>query len=140
MVEIINYTEEKINSVFLGKIVGAVLLGEKKPGMVSLVITTPQKIKKINKLYRKKNEPTDVLSFATHFKEFRGKFVQLGEIFICPKIIKKTAKTYKTNYQKEFSRALIHGTLHLLGYRHKKKKEKDLMKRREEKHLKKFFK
>lgn len=76
---------------------------------VSVAIVSPLEIKKINQQYRKKNKVTDVLSFLYEKKQ--------GEIVICYAQVKKQAKANKIPIKKEFARMLIHGCLHLLGYR-----------------------
>ena len=114
MVEVNNLTAFKIGENFLKKIIGRVLKGEKrKKSELSVVLVSPQKIKTLNKKYRRKNKVTDVLSFL---------YDNSGEIVICPAEVKKNAKKFKTNFKKELARVLIHGTLHLLGYNHEAKK------------------
>ena len=92
---------------------------------ISLVFVNENKIKEINRRYRQKNEATDVLSFEG-----------LNEIFICPAAVKRQAKKLKNPFRSELMRVLIHGILHLKGYRHKKsKKEAERMEGLEEKIL-----
>ena len=44
----------------------------------------------------------------------------VGEVIICLREVKKNAKKYKSTFEKELVRILIHGLLHLLGYNHEK--------------------
>ncbi len=69
-------------------------------------------IQKLNKKYRKKDKPTDVISLEKT-KGFRGDF---SEVVICPKFVKEKSKGL--NIKKELTRALIHGVLHAIGYDH----------------------
>lgn len=79
---------------------------------ISIAILSPLEIKKLNKIYRKKDKVTDVLSFNLDDKNI------LGEIVICLEQAKKQAKEKKTSLQAELKLLVAHGTLHLLGYDH----------------------
>lgn len=78
--------------------------------------------KKINQSFRKKNYATDILSFAGDLEE------SLGELVICPQVLKKQAKEHKLSFSEELGYMLIHGVLHLMGFDHEKtKKEAKVM-------------
>lgn len=66
--------------------------------------------KKINRQFRNKNYPTDILSFQTGSG--------LGELLICPKVLQVQAKEQGHSFDKELTYMLIHGVLHLLGFDH----------------------
>jgi len=142
MLQITNLTTNKFDEAFLNKVVSLVLEKENKNGTISLVFVGPNRMRKLNCKYRKKNKMTDVLSFpqtkVEGFVEPETNF--LGEIVICPRAIKKLAKRENLDYQKELIRTLIHGILHLLGYNHIKKEEAEEMKKKEETYLKLIFK
>ena len=104
----------------------------KKNHEFSILLTNDKKMKYLNLKFRKKNKPTDVLSFPIKIKEKKRLYV--GDIAISYEIIKKRSK--KTNFFLEFDKMWIHGYLHLIGYDHKKlndfkkmfKKEKLILK------------
>ena len=104
----------------------------KKNHEFSILLTNDKKMKYLNLKFRKKNKPTDVLSFPNKIKEKKRQYV--GDIAISYEIIKKRSK--KTNFFFEFDKMWIHGYLHLIGYDHKKlndfkkmfKKEKLILK------------
>ncbi|MFA5729658.1 MAG: rRNA maturation RNase YbeY [Candidatus Paceibacterota bacterium] len=132
MIEINNLSEKyrKIDTVFLKKVATKVLKEEKNKKKIelSIAIVNPQEIKKLNKEYRKKNKPTDVLSFG----EIGG---DITEIVICPEEVEKNGKDFK----KELTLVLIHGILHLLSYDHEKtKKEAEKMFQKQEEYLSKI--
>ncbi|MCC2678002.1 MAG: putative metal-dependent hydrolase [Pseudobdellovibrio sp.] len=96
------------------------LLTSKKE--LTVVLLSPQQMKKINFQYRKKNKPTDILSFAG------VEPVSLGELLLCPSVLKKQAKEHDHSMQAETFYMLVHGLLHLLGYDHEASaKEEKLM-------------
>ncbi len=139
MIQINNLTSENIDNDFLKKIVEVVLQKEKgKILPLSIVFLDSGKIKNLNKKYRKKNIPTDVLSFSykNDIIEFENKEDSLiGEIVLCPEMIKKNAQKFKKDYKDELMWALIHGLLHLLGYNHKKEQEAKKMRKKEKRYL-----
>jgi probable rRNA maturation factor len=81
---------------------------------LTVVFLNTAPAKKINQQYRKKNYATDVLSFES---EIPG---ELGELIMCPQVLKKQAKEHGHNFRAELAYMLIHGVLHLLGYDHEK--------------------
>ena len=131
MIEINNLTtvQRMINEEFLKKVAKKVLKGEgKKELELSIVLVGSGRIKELNKKYRKKNKVADVLSFL-----YNGS----GEIVICLREVKKNAERYKSTFEKELSRVLIHGILHLLGEDHEISKEKaKVMEKKQENYLK----
>ena len=88
----------------------------KKNHEFSILLTNDKKMKYLNFKFRKKNKPTDVLSFPIKIKEKKRLYV--GDIAISYEIIKKRSK--KTNFFLEFDKMWVHGYLHLIGYDHKK--------------------
>lgn len=112
----------------------------KKDYHFSLAIVSDQEIKKLNFVYRKKNRPTDVLSFCLAESKARAimpkeKNIDLGEIVISLPTARKQAREAGHSIEKEISILLIHGILHLFGYDHVKTKDRLIMERLEEKIL-----
>jgi len=64
---------------------------------ISLVFVGKEKIQEINKKYRRKDQPTDVLSFDE----------DLNEIFICPDVVRSQAKMFDVSFKAELARVLI---------------------------------
>lgn len=129
MIEINRLTPAKINEDELKKTAEKVLKGEKKKGDLSIALVCGRRMAGINKKYRGKDKQTDVLSFDYNEN-------LLGEIVICPEVVKKSAKRFDLDYNKELSRVLIHGILHILGYDHEKsEKEAQKMRKKEEYYL-----
>ena len=81
---------------------------------LTIVFLDPRPAKKINFQFRKKNYATDVLSFPS---EFPG---ELGELILCPQVLKRQAKEHDLSFKAELAYMLIHGVLHLLGWDHER--------------------
>jgi len=141
MIEINNLTTNLINREFVEKVADAVLKGEhslKKEENLSFAFVSRDRIRELNKRYRKKNYSTDILSFP-----LRSKFpaadkleAPLGEIVVCFDEVKKNARRFKSSFEKELARVIIHGVLHILGYEHEgSKKDRQKMEGKEKYYL-----
>lgn len=87
----------------------------------SLALVDDKGIKKINRLYRGRNRPTDVLSFAEDWRQpdfFGQPGHYLGEVVISVPTAKKQARLAGHSYRREAAALLIHGLAHLLGHDH----------------------
>ena len=107
----------------------------------SLTLCGKRRIRSLNRLHRKKDKPTDVLSFPVHNNFLRGKgnfsgHIALGDIFICQDMAQKQARDFKLSLREEILHLFVHGFLHLLGYDHEiSPKEEKIMFALEEKLL-----
>ena len=99
---------------------------------LSLTITTNDGIQEINNIYRGKDMPTDVISFAYNETENVGPLNILGDIIISIDRVKEQAEDYGHSVEREFYYVLCHGMLHLLGYDHIDEEDKKIMRKREE--------
>ena len=98
---------------------------------ISIFLTNSEKMRQLNLRFRKKNKPTDVLSFPINI--LKKKVGYLGDIAISYEIVNKRSK--KSNFNYEFDKMWVHGYLHLLGYDHKKIREFEKMHKIEKKIL-----
>ena len=80
-------------------------------------------MRELNYKFRKKNKPTDVLSFPLSYNKY------IGDIAISYEIINKRSKL--TNFFLEFDKMWLHGYFHLIGYDHKKLKDFEKMNKKE---------
>lgn len=94
---------------------------------ISVIFTTDSFIHGINRDYRKKDMPTDVISFAYREDRFPGEEMEeieeLGDIYISLERAAVQAVEYEVSLQDEVKRLLIHGILHLVGYDHERSPE-----------------
>lgn len=85
---------------------------------LSLAIVSETEIRKINRIYRKKNKTTDVLSFSDYKK---GKGDVFSELIVCYNYVKESSKISGVSLKKEMAYVVSHGALHCLGFKHSKK-------------------
>lgn len=88
-------------------------------------------IRKINLEYLDHNYNTDIITFPYNDKR---KEIE-GEIFISLDTVKKNSKIYGSGYKQELRRVIIHGCLHLAGYKDAKIKQKELIRSKEDYYL-----
>ena len=143
MIEINNLTTNQIDEDFFKKIAKKVLKAENKENNnLSIALVGQGRMRQLNKRYRKKNRVTDVLSFSENeIPSFKFQIPipvkGLGEIVICLPEVKKNSKKVSSTYEKELSKVLIHGVLHLLGYDHEKsEKQAKIMEEKQQTYLK----
>ena len=108
---------------------------------LSITLTNPENIHKINKEYRNVDKPTDVLSFPMFEKEEIDKKIKekdfkyediLGDIVISIEQVQKQAIEYGHSFEREFAYMIVHGFYHLMGYDHIVEEDKVIMRQKEE--------
>ncbi len=139
-----NFLDEIYEENYLENYIKEVLKIEKiqaeRPLYISLLLTDNKKIQVINRDFRNKDIPTDVISFAYHeTEEFDiGPYDTLGDIIISLERVEQQAKDFNHSFKREFYYVLTHGILHILGYDHIDEEEKKEMRAREEAILSQF--
>lgn len=116
------FKEEKLNSKNL---------------YINIILTTPAKIRSINKQYRNLDKETDVLSFPMFEKGEMFKIhteikEALGDIVISIERVQEQAKDYGHTFTRELSYMVVHGFYHLMGYDHIEEGDKKEMREKEE--------
>lgn len=132
------YDEVKYRSRNTGEIkllIIKVIRNENKiPGDLNFIFTSDNKIREMNREFLNHDKFTDVIAFDYGI----GNIIN-GEIYISVDTVKINAGNYIVSFKSEIVRVIVHGTLHLCGYRDKKSNERVVMKRMEELWLMKFF-
>ena len=105
---------------------------KKKKQEFSILLTNNKKMKNLNLKFRKKNKPTDILSFQSNNN------IYIGDIAISYEMVNKRSRL--SNFFLEFDKMWIHGYFHLIGYDHKKLKDFKKMIKKENLVLKYFHK
>jgi len=116
---------EKYFDQKLKKISKIVKFFRKKNIIFTILLTNSLNMKKLNKKFRNRNKPTDVLSFPSFtlksLKLIKEKNIYIGDIAVSYEIINSRSKIFFS--LSEFDKVWIHGLLHLLGYDHVKNKD-----------------
>ena len=104
-------------------------LDERKKWFLNLILVDEAESQQLNKQYRQKNYPADVLTFpfACLYQEKLNNCDNLGDIFLCYPIVKKQVHEFQVSFKEEICLIFTHGMLHLLGYDHQKEVEKKTM-------------
>ena len=111
---------------------------------ITITLTTPQEIRKINKEYRNIDKETDVLSFPMYEKEELDRKIAkkdfthediLGDVIISIKKVQDQAVEYGHSFERELSYMVVHGFYHLMGYDHIEERDKEIMRPKEDKIL-----
>jgi probable rRNA maturation factor len=93
---------------------------------LGILLTTNKTIQRFNRDYRKKDKPTDILSFPYHTDLKAGERIKpltdeeknLGDMIISLEYVQKAALELGTTFEKRMQVLLVHGICHLLGYDH----------------------
>jgi len=105
---------------------------------LSLSLVRDAEIRRLNRSYRGKDRPTDVLSFSLREGEFGGLASALGDVVISLETAKRQGRQNRLTLEQEVDRLLVHGILHLAGYDHEaspaeerrmKRKEREMLRR-----------
>ena len=97
----------------------------------NIILTDNKLIKKINYQFRKKKQPTDVLTFVSEIRKKNIKKFKICDIFISAEIITKDAQRNNTTFYDHFTHILIHSFLHINGFNHIKNKDYYQMNKKE---------
>ena len=116
------YAEPGIDEREVAEALDSILSYLDESGEFSLHFVSDDEIRDLNRDYRGKDEPTDILTFALSdgeaFPTFEGEERELGDIFISLESMRRNAAAFSVPEDEELKRLLIHGTLHLLGFDH----------------------
>jgi len=108
-------------------------LEKRKIGNINFVFTTDEDLLKVNQQFLKHDTYTDIITFD--YTE--GKTIN-SDIMISVDRVGENAKKLSIEFQEEMRRVMIHGILHLCGYKDKTKADSELMRKKENWALKKF--
>ena len=106
---------------------------------LTLLLSNNKNIQKLNKVFRKKNKPTDILSFPFNKKVRVSEQSYLGDIIISYNFMNKPQSLNTKLFREKVTKIFIHGFLHLLGFNHINDKDYFKMLREEKfmyKHIK----
>lgn len=102
----------------------------KKVGEISYIFCSDEYLHKMNLEYLNHDTFTDIITF-----DYTEENIVSGDIFISIDRIKENATKFKTVFENELSRVIIHGVLHLMGYKDKTPQQKEQMRSKEDFYL-----
>lgn len=107
---------------------------QKCDGTISYIFTSESYILDLNKKYLNHNYYTDIITF-----DYCRKNIVEGDIFICVDTVRKNSEDFRTTFDNELLRVIIHGIFHLLGFNDKTDHQKQKMRQLEDNALTIFF-
>jgi probable rRNA maturation factor len=103
----------------------------KGTAVIGIRFVSRTEIQKLNRIHRRMNKPTDVLSFSSTeggaFPVGKEKEREAGDLVICPAYASVEAKRRSMSVVEELVRLIVHGTLHLAGMDHATLKDEEKM-------------
>jgi probable rRNA maturation factor len=126
-IQIVDNNGELPSVALLKKWCTATLTQQKiKTAEICIRIVNKKESAALNKTYRNKKGATNVLSFPADITSALAKTIQsswLGDLVICAPLVNEEAGEQKKIAKAHWAHLVVHGTLHLLGYDHLKKKD-----------------
>lgn len=103
-------------------------------GNVNFIFTSDEHILEINKQYLNHDYFTDIITF-----DYCENDKLIGDIFISLDTIAQNATEYQCSFDEELSRVIVHGVLHLIGYKDHDESQKLVMRNKENIYLKEYY-
>lgn len=129
------FFDKKLKDFISNKTILALSELQNKEGLelteLSIFFCTDNKIKFFNKHHLNHDHETDIITF-----EYRENRTKSAELIISAETVKTNSKIYKVNFKHEIMRVIIHGLLHVCGYKDKTAVNKRRMKQKENYYLK----
>ena len=114
--------------------INKVIISEgKKTGEISFIFCDDDYLLGINQQYLNHDTYTDIISFDSSVGNSLN-----GDIFISTQRVEENAEIFKVDFSEELKRVIIHGVLHLCGYKDKSPEEEQLMRKKEEEKIEMF--
>ncbi len=98
-----------------------------KVGDISYIFCSDDYLLEINKTYLQHDYYTDIITF-----DYNAENKIAGDLFISIDRVRENAEELNQSFEDELHRVIIHGVLHLLGYKDKTEKEEKLMRKKEQ--------
>ena len=145
-VQIIDEQQSTVDLDLLGRLASAVLAEEGYgPGcMVDVTLVGDDRMMEMNLRHLGRGGPTDVLALPlqeiepgdrTSAASQDGPPLHLGDVVIAPDYVSRQSARHGTECSEEMGLMVVHGLLHLLGYRHDSDQETIIMEERERRYL-----
>lgn len=99
---------------------------KKEIDAISIILCSDEDLLSVNQTYLQHDTYTDIITF-----DYSAEYRISGDLFISVDRVRENAKRYEVPLTDELHRVIIHGTLHLCGYKDKTPEEKELMRKKE---------
>jgi len=99
--------------------------------VVNVIVTDDRELRRLNRRYRGKDKPTDVLSFSYLEAGRRGTGGVAGDVFVSHQTLARDARRLDVPPSHLALRIVVHGCLHVIGYDHETDADAERMERRE---------
>ena len=119
-----------------GFIISIFLKEGKKMNYINYIFCSDEYLLRINREFLKHDYYTDIITF--NLSGIQDPIN--GEVYVSIDRIRENAKNLQVSIKSEFHRVIFHGALHLCGYKDKKRADKQLMRKQEDKYLNSYFK
>ena len=115
------------------QVVESVLRQERRQGLISVTFLGRDSMRRLNAEHKGHDRPTDVLTFALEAPPGQV----MGDVYICPWIAQREARSRGIPLRQELIRLVVHGTLHALGRDHPEgpQRTRSAMWRRQERYV-----
>ena len=125
-----NIKEFSFDEKVFTKIEALIFNENKKEGELSFVFCSDEYLLKMNIDYLNHDFYTDVITF-----DYTEGDIISGDVFISIDRITENSQKYNVSFENELQRVMIHGVLHLVGYKDKTQEEQKQMREKETKYL-----
>ena len=105
--------------------------GRKEAAEISVLLGSDAEICELNRRFRGRDRPTNVLSFPAGDEPWPGGSLPLGEIALAGATVRREAVEQHKTLRDHLCHLVVHGTLHLLGFDHRTEEEAVRMERLE---------
>jgi probable rRNA maturation factor len=125
-----NNFENIPNQFLIQRYVNTTLEDLKDSAELTIRIVTIDEIQTINKQFRQKDKPTNVLSFPFELPSSVQQTLDypfLGDIIICHQVVCQEAQEQNKTSEAHYAHLIVHGILHLLGYDHIEEQDAEIM-------------
>ncbi len=123
----IDFDPKKIGNITAKRTFKHMLIPDNTAIEISVLLSNDKALQELNKAYRGKNKPTNVLSFPSGAFEHGKKGKYLGDIAISLQTLYNESLEQQKTLKSHYTHMLVHSILHLIGYDHEKKKEAEIM-------------
>lgn len=103
-----------LSRALVRRVVQGVLEAERRHALISVTFLGRDSMRRLNAEHRGRDRPTDVLAFP--LASPAGDVI--GDVYICPWVARREARTLRIPLRQELIRLVVHGTLHALGRDH----------------------